>query len=305
MTSPAATQAVRYLRKVIHISAEDSPNVRRGLAQQQAGVEATGLLANGEPPLPGVLTWEEYTKRLRTWDEVHICVGIHGQFWEGKEALLFPPDWLNSAERVWRKLRGKVGQAKGVGIDPGEGEANTASAAVAEAGLVELESFRTPDTNVITGNAINFMTRHGVQADRCCFDRGGGGKQAADRMRAKGYEVRTVAFGAKVSPEMRRGMTPYRTRRDAVEGRFAYVNMRAQLYGTLSMLLDPSLNEDGWAIPPPSAGPQYAELRRQLALIPRLTDEEGRLWLPPKQRKDRNKKKRTLTEILGRFSRRG
>src|SRR5260370_41122549 len=68
----------------------------------------------------------------------------------------------------------------------------------------------------------------------------------------------------------------------------------------LSMVLDPvlwkSLEVEIFGLPA-----QYSELRRQLAVMPKETDEEGRAMMPPKNRKpgqDETKRK-TLVEILG------
>jgi hypothetical protein len=58
------------------------------------------------------------------------------------------------------------------------------------------------------------------------------------------------------------------------------------------------LNPDGFAIPE-----HLLELRHQLAVIPKLYDEEGKLYLPPKDRKfgdQPNLNKKTLVELMGR-----
>jgi hypothetical protein len=151
----------RFFRKVIRIRGHDSPNVRLALMQQAAGLKPTG-----EVIVPGVLPWDEYRKRMATWDKVNICVGIDAQFWKGSSLLLFPPDWLNHSESLALQLRGQKRQAKAIGIDPAEGGDKTAMAAIDEYGLVELVSKQTPDTSVITGEALAFMRKHNVPPDK-------------------------------------------------------------------------------------------------------------------------------------------
>lgn len=280
--------AFEYFRRVIRISAEDSPNVQLARAQQAAGIEPTG-----ERVVPGVLTWDEYRQRLATWDEVRQCIGLRGEFWTGREALLFPPAWLDHAAALARGLVGHRRVAEAVGIDTAEGGDRTAMAAVDRLGLIELVSKRTPDTSVIRGEAIGFGRRHGVPPERWVFDAGGGGKEHADYLRADGCDVQTVGFGEACLPEIHLGMRLLGERIDNREERAAWDKRRAQMYAELSALLDPSAGP-GWAI-----AEGELELRRQLAPMPRLYDGEGRLWLPPKSRKDPNSKVRTLREILG------
>src|SRR5205823_573616 len=87
----------------------------------------------------------------------------------------------------------------------GRGGDKTAMAAVDELGLIEMVSQRTPDTSVVTGSAVAFVRRHNVPPEKWFFDRGGGGKEHADRLRSQGWPVPTVAFGEAVSPMPRRG----------------------------------------------------------------------------------------------------
>ena len=279
----------RYYRKVIKITALDSPNVQHGLNQQAAGLEPTNEII-----FPGVLTWGDYQKRLLTWDEMRKCVGLFGEFYEGAEILLYPPTWLNRAGQIAEQLRGRARRAKAIGIDPAEGGDKTAMAAVDEYGLIELVSKKTPDTSIITSEALAFMRRHNVQPERVAFDRGGGGKEHADRLRSQGYPVRTVAFGESLTLDPKRGLTRIETRMDNKEERYAYVNRRAEMCGDLRELLDPSQSERGFALPV-----EYAELRRQLGLMPLLYDPEGRMRMLPKNRRSESGKEKTLTELLG------
>lgn len=296
--------AERYYRKVFRIRAEDSPNVRAGLLEQ-----AAGLPSSGTTHVPGLLGWAEYRKRRALWDPVRQCVGLDAAFYEGAEVLLFPAEWLNRAEARWQGLRGKRRQALSCGVDPAEGGDRTVMAAVDADGLLELESLRTPDTSVIQGRLLAFLRRHRLGADRCWIDRGGGGKQLADRLRAEGHAVHTVAFGEAVNTgEPRRGLTPLGDRRDAWESRGSYKNRRAQLYGELRLLLDPSgagapalggYAAGTFALPPPSEGEPYQRLRHQLALIPLTYDGEGQLVLLPKRNPRDPEDPRTLTKVLG------
>lgn len=300
--------ALKYHRRVIHISAFDSPNVR--LAQAEIDV---GLTPSLRELVPGVIGWEELEKRLATWDEVRKCIGIYGRFYKGAQLLLYPPTWLNRANQVAASLRTKYGgngkhrRAKGIGIDPGEGMANTSYSAVDEYGLIELHSIKTADTDPVVREAIAFGNRHGMDSrnrdeggwHKMIFDRGGGGKQHADRMRAQGYPVRTVAFGETVVLDPKRGLRMIEEKVENREERYTYRNRRAQMAHELSLLLDESVNQEGWGIPGPECGPQYAELRRQMAPIPKLLDEEGRYWMLPKNKKDPDSKVKTLVELLG------
>lgn len=300
----------RWYRKIIHISAEDSPNVRLGLAQQRAGIQPTN-----EVLVPGILTWDEYVKRRRTWDKIRQRIGLDGKFWEGGETLMFPPAWLDRAERLNVFLSGRVRIARGMGVDSGEGTANTAIAVVDELGLIELLSERTPDTTRVIDFVTEVMYKYGIDPERVLFDRGGGGKQYADRMRLNGIDVRTVGFNDKPTIEPQRHKTQFGQRVEANERRYAYFNRRAEMYGELRYLLDPGTEQRdglerawqevaternrlpeqirGFAIPH-----TYYRLREQLAPIP-MKFELERLKLPPKHKRDPNSKEQTLTDIIG------
>ena len=284
------TDEVRYFRRVIKMRAEDSPNVRYGLARRAKG------LPDAEPIIPGVLSLSEYEVRRATWDKIRQCIGLDGEFYEGAELLLFPSDWLNRAHEVARGLAGKVRKAVAIGIDPAEGGDETAMAAVDLFGVIEITSRKTPNTAQITGEAIAFMRKHGVASDYCVIDRGGGGKQHADRLREMGFPVRTLAFGESVSLEPKRGMVLIEEKKENREDRYVFVNRRAEMYHILSQLLDPAMG-DGFGLPA-----EYTILRSELAPIPKLMDDEGRYWLPSKgsiteQMEKRNVK--TLIDIIG------
>ena len=281
----------RCYRKVLKIKATDSPNVKLALAQK-----AVGQVPTNEVVVPGVKSWAEYQKNLATWDEVQKCVSLEAEFYEGSELLLFPPTWLNNSEQVADSLP-RNRRAKAIGIDPAEGGDRTAMVAVDEFGVVDMDSRRTPDTNEIIGSAKAFARKHGVPAEMVAFDRGGGGKEHADRLRASGFNVRTVAFGESLVPDPRRMLVKtLPVKIDEREDRYAYVNRRAEMYGTLSLMMDPSLSESAFGIPR-----EFSELRKQLAVMPKLYDEEGRMYMLAKRRPpgDDNKKKQYLVDLIG------
>jgi hypothetical protein len=287
-----------YLRKVIKIRADDSPNVRYAKAQIAAGQQPSNEIL-----LPGVLPWDAYELRRATWDEMKQCSGLDAEFWEGKEVLMYPPAWLNRAEQLAEGLRGRKRKALAIGIDPAEGGDRTAMAAVDEYGLIELVSRKTPNTDDVPREALAFMLRHGCSPENILFDRGGGGKEHADRLRGQGYPVRTLAFGEPVSPEPRAARYLLKDKKEQREERYAYKNRRAELYGTLRELLDPArgfdwqpalvVQGDRRALPPPGRGfaipAEYTELRQQLAPIPLKYDSEGRMVLLPKNGDDPSK----------------
>lgn len=284
----------RFYRKIIRIRAEDSPNVQLGLRERAAGRPPSNQVV-----LPGVLSWADYVKRRQTWDPMRQCIGLDAEFYEGAEAFLYPAEWLNRAERIADLLDMSSGgplarRVKAIGIDPAEGGDKTSMCAIDEYGVVELISKKTPNTNVIVGEALAFMRKHNVSPLNVCFDRGGGGKQHADRMRDNGYPVKTVGFGESPTLDLRRGISPIKARQDIREEKYAYKNRRAEMYGILRNLLDPAANERGFGIPA-----RYSELRKQLAPIPLQYDGEGRLTLPPKHKKSATSTEVTLTEIIG------
>lgn len=291
-----------YYRKVIKIRAEDSPNVRLALAQLANGIQPTN-----EEVVPGVVSWREYRRRRTTWDAIRQCIGLDAEFYKGSELLLYPPEWLNNSESAADELdrllkagaiRRDAKMGRSIGIDPAEGGDKTTMCCCDLWGVLELVSKRTPDTADIVEDAVAFMRKWDVPPDMVVFDRGGGGKQHADSMRRIGHRgIRTVAFGESVILEPKRGMRSVDDRLDNREERFAYVNRRAQMFGDLRTLLDPGLASDGkrvFAIPG-----RYTELRRQLAPIPLKHDQEGRLKLPPKNKRTPNSTESTLVDLIG------
>ena len=263
---------IGFHRRVIKIKAVDSPNVKFGLWQESQGIEPDNRII-----VPGVLPWEEYQFRRKYWDKVRQCVSLDADFYEGIENLLYPPERLNLAEMVARKLIGKVRKAEAIGCDPAEGGDSTVWCVTDRYGVIKMVSKKTPNTAVIVNETIRLMREYGVPAHKVYFDRGGGGQQHADQLRERGYPVQTVGFGETVSREIHRGMTQFNEKKEGKEERYAYKNRRAEMAGMVMEILDPDMYPLGFGIPA-----EYVELRRQMSPIPKLYDGEGRLYLPPK-----------------------
>lgn len=288
-------------RKVIKIRAEDTPNVKYALAQHHKGLVPTGADEAGNPIFPGVLTWKEYCERRTSWDQIRQTIGLDAKFYEGHEVLLFPAERLDRAERYAAELRdsGKARKAKSIGCDPGEGGAKSAWCVGDEFGVIKLFSRATPDTTVIPAFSVELMDRYGVPPENFLFDRGGGGKQHADVLRRRGYNVRTIGFGdPAVSDQPANSFSSPSpgTKKHVREVRYQYCNTRAQMYGEAAELLDPSralLVEDekavgynGFAIPAGLCGDNgdpTTNLRGQLLPIPLWYNSEQRIFLPPKR----------------------
>lgn len=256
--------------------------------------------------IPGVLSYEKYEHRRATWNPYRQTVGLDARFYEGAELRLYPKEWLQHALRLHLLLI-QIGRhkyrttAKGIGIDPGEGKASSAMVAVDEYGVLDVSSPKTPDTNVVPFKLIEFGTKWNCPPTKWVFDRGGGGKQHADRMRAgitdprtgklTSYPVQTVSFGESLALDPKRGLVLIEERKRNKEDRYTYKRRRDELYGTMSEWFDPSLlrtdphspreHISGFAIPPE----HYPLFAAQLGPIPLLYDEHGRLELPPKHRR--------------------
>lgn len=292
-----------YFRKVIRITAEDSPNVKRGLAQI-----ARGEIPDGKQVVAGVLSWEEFCHRMATWDEQRKTVGLYGRFYEGKEVQLFPETYLLNSIAAAAKLD-PYRRATGIGIDTAEGGDKTALCAGDSKGILELISRKTPNTDSIIGEVIAFGVKWGVPPKHWLFDSGGGGKQHADRLRGMGFPVETIPFGGRPTLEMKHAMHLLPERIDVKEDQYVYVNNRAEMYHQLALAVEG--DKDGvFAIPCNTEA--LIELHRQLSLIPKIMgdwqmwDAEGRIRMLPKQKSanklsdDGTKQTNiTLTDIIG------
>lgn len=278
-----------YYRKVFRIKASDSPNVRYALAEKAAGLEPSGKML-----VPGVKDWYEYSKNLVMWDDYEKCVKLDAEFYKGSEIRMFPTVWLEASHRKANEINiTNRTKGKSMGVDPGEGGANTCWSIVDDDGLINLISLKTPDTSYIPIKTVELMKEYSIPAHMVFFDRGGGGKQHADYMRKMGINVKTVAFGEPVTPDKRRGLEQLEKRKLQDEERYTYLNRRAEMYMMIRLLIDPYTGRY-FAIPS-----KFKELIRQLVPIPLLYDGEGRVYLPPKNKKDPNSKIVTLVELLG------
>lgn len=272
-----------YKRKLFRVRAEDSPNVRFGLAQAGATdwkdyeqKEAEGKLRK-EPTddilIPGVKPWGEYKDDRRTWDRIQQCVSLDGEFYEGAELRLFPPEWIKHSVALYHewadKAKKKFGasdllriggahmvhprsflpgntlqrrKARAGGGDTAQGGDSTALSAVDECGIMPngLVSEKTPDTSVVTGKVAAWVHHWQFSWDRFVYDMGGGGKQHGDLMRARGQDVRMLYFN-EASSANPRDMDDQQRQRSISESRKVFKNVRAEMFFALRKLMDPSL----------------------------------------------------------------
>lgn len=282
-----------FYRHCFQWVAEDSPNIQLGLLQ-----EANGRDPTNEMLIPGVKSYERYLDDRWRLDKIQQSVSLEAEWYEGPELKLFPPDRLAKAREVaveLERLHGKRRRGRTMGIDPAEGGDNSVWTVGDSLGLIYQYAKQTADTTEINDITLRLMREFGIIAENVVFDRGGGGKEHADRLRRDGYNVRTVAFGESVIPEKRRGVTGLKTRKLEDEERYAYFNRRAEMYGLLSRAIDP---HDGPTYGIPGA---MGRLHRQLRVIPRLRNQEGRLWLPPKNKPPGTTKSitKTMVELVG------
>lgn len=280
-----------YYRKIIQIAAKDSPNVRLAEAEIRAGKTPSGKIL-----IPGVITYDEYKKRRKLWDKQMQCVSLDGEFYEGEEIKLFPPDWINYSISIWKP--NEYAKAKAMGVDPAEGGDNTTYCIGSERKLIQLFSEKTPDTTLIPDRVIALMKLHNIPPELVFFDEGGGGKEHVDRLRRNGYHVNGLFFG-EAATEPRVIQRQWKSRQEKLgitETRLAFKNRRAELYHKASMRCNPAYG--GYAMPPEVVGSQYKELYRQLRVMPKLIDGEGKFYLPPKNPRP-NSKETSIRDMLG------
>jgi len=267
---------MHYFRRVIRITAEDSPNVVYGLRERAAGKTPSDRII-----IPGVLSFGEYEMRRATWSAKRQHIGLDAMFYVGAENYLYPPNVIAYSKQLALELMSKTRIAKAMGVDPAEGGDKTTMVVIDEHGVIEVWSNKTPNTAVVTGDCLALMRKYSLNPEYVVFDRGGGGKQHADRLRMQGFNVRTIGFGDVVSLEPKRGIRLFKEKKGQKEEKYAYKNRRAQMYGELAEEMDPVTG--GFALPDRTDNER--ELIRQLSLIPKMTDWEGRLVMLPKNRK--------------------
>lgn len=287
-------------RRIIRITAEDSPNVKLAQEEIQRGLKPSNRIV-----VPGILSYTRYRIRRKTWDPVKQCIGLDAKFWEGTDVLMFPEEWLKRAAEISEALRtGKRRSGIALGCDPGEGTANTSMVAVDYLGGLDIRSVLTGDTADVTDQVIDFGKLNGIDPSCWVFDAGGGGKQHKDRLLRMGYRgVSTVSFGSAPSTRPKHGSYTVAQRLNLYEERSAYVSLRSQMYYEARCLLDPGINPEGFGLPLGPA-PEWRELHRQLSLIPLWYDANGKVYLPSKSRKQGQSSRAqggppTLTEIVG------
>lgn len=258
---------IGFSRKVIRVTAEDSPNVQYALAEKAKGLSISNTIV-----LRGVLPYEDYLYRRQNWDPKKQAAGLDAQFYRGPEVMLFPPEWLASSGAIQRK---EFKLRRYMGIDTAEGGDNTAFVVIDDDGIVDALSLKTPDTMVIVSRALAMMRKHKIDPKDVFFDRGGGGKQIADRLRQLKKPVRTVAFSESANPLVKKRS------RVSKEGRTTYKNRRAEMYWAIREAM-----QSGFAIPH-----QYSDIHRQLSIIPLTYNDREQAEIIPK---------RQLVKILGR-----
>ena len=322
-----------YRRFIIKITAEQSPNVKEAISEMRDGIRKPEalLVRNEERPwgafsqeeydkldkkynddstepefktlVPGVLGFREYIDHRMAWDPIEQCIKLDGEFYEGSELKMYPSPWLDLAERVAKSLN-KNRRATCLGIDPAEGGDNTVWALGDEKGLIHMLSRKTPDTSVITSETIRLMREHGIDPQNVLFDRGGGGKEHADRLRSQGFNVRTIGFGEPPT-DPKKYVRTAKTRGHRInvdEIRYAYKNRRAEMAGILRQKLNPE--NGGFGLPELLLNRKRtdgnASLRKQMEPVPMGYDEGGRLKLPPKRKAaGSTTKDMSLEEIIG------
>lgn len=291
-------------RHVIRITAADSPNVARGLAQAARGEAPDHLEVT-----PGVLSYAQYLHRLATWDADRVAVGILAQWYEGPELKLYPRDWLEAVIRQHNSLGPPGNLPRYMGVDPAEGGDRSAWVVLDATRMLDMVSEKTPDTNGVYFRTLDLMQRWSVRPENVILDRGSG-KQHADRLAMNGHPVRTLAFGEAVTLPIKSGRTPIADRREVREDQSLYRNRRTELYweGARYLFREPG---DGVPFAIPRAMAEWApvgrkSLRAQLQAVPKLYDEHGRPFLPPKNRPAAtgeattvNRRVKPLVELVG------
>ncbi len=297
------------LKKVIHIDGLDSPNVKVGKKCEELGVKRPHPIV-----VPGVLSYDEYLRRSHKWDHVKRTMRLDGHFYEGEGALLFPPDWLDLCEELYkilnpygydtpyrRVINGETRKAKGMGVDTGAGRDLSCWSIVDKLGLIEQITLETPNTMEVASQTISLMRDYDLEPHEIVFDAGGGGKQISDRLIEQGYNVRAVYFAGSPSPERTKKKLSTAEKKDDDQTKQVYKNKRAELYGIASELCDPGLCEE-YNRPVFTIPEDLYHLRQELAIMPKQYDSEGRMFLPPKERPPGNKNPDlvVIKEILGR-----
>lgn len=308
-------------RRVIHVAADDSPNVRLGRARAKRGLPPTDVV-------PGVLSYGDFQRFSKIWPAHKRRWGLEGLFPDETTNRLFPEDWLELSHALYAILqrhnadlqaRGrqpKLGQPLALGIDCGRSVSGdlTTFTVVGKYGWVHSESHHIADTAVTYRKTIDLARRFKIKPTFIAFDQAIGGPIADQLRDRKGWDVADVNFGSTEHID-----------------REKYANQRASLYGELAaaMELRYRIADDGskrlrgrlqkMLDTPPGEWPkpwtclaiprEETELRRELAVLPRQhSQRSGALLLPPKEPRPGRKLRPgefCLRELLGRSPDRG
>lgn len=273
----------RYFRKVFEMGVEYSPNIRYAKAELEMGLKPSGKIIT-----PGVKDWSSYQQNLAKWDAIQICVCLHGKFYKGGQLDLYPDELIQHAVKLATKPY-SVKNPSTMGVDTGQGVANTVWTLGNEYGITDQISKKTADTSVIPDFTIELIRRYNLDPSRVAFDMGGGGKEHSDQCRRRGYKVRVIAFGGGVTPGPRAGRTPIDKRKEVQEEVMAFKNKRAMMFYSIRQLL---LSKK-FGIPG-----HLNELIYQMSKIPILYDKDGQLYVPPKNKKE-GSNEQTLIDLIG------
>lgn len=288
------------IRNVIQIKAEHSPNVRLALSEIDKGKKPSNKML-----IPGVVTYEDYQIRRKTWDPITQTIGLDAEFYEGSDVMLYPKDRINASSQ--RAILNTENIPVSLGVDPASGGDSTSFAESSNTKLVNLESLKTPDTQTIVDIVVTKIERNNLEPKMVNIDSGGGGLQIAHQLRRRGYPVRVVNFGSAFKMARRAGVAPVKVRDESEEKQKAFKNIRAFLFYLLSLRLDPGSGYELFDIPEKLLKygvPGNATLREQMEPIPLLFDDKGIIYMLSKSRKSNipgaaKDKQITLTELIG------
>ena len=266
-------------------------------------------LARGEDPtneiiFPGVLSWEEYQHRRKTWDVQRQCVGLDAEFYEGPAQYLYPKAVLDACIALALKRETSL-RLRWMGIDPAEGGDRSAWVVGDRLGILDLVSELTPNTNSVYFRTMQLMEKWKIPPENVLMDRSPT-RAHANRLASVGFPIRTLAFGERVAPPIRSGITTIGERRNVHEDQTLYRNRRIQMYWEASQVLDPETNADGFAMPEQFARMAVAgrkSLYDQLRVIRKEYDRDGRPYLPPKNRQpgqpEGGRRIKSLVDLIG------
>lgn len=279
MADPAGED--NLLQRVIHIKATDSPNVQAWESCPQGSVAPRIV--------PGILSGPEYARRQATLSDHDRTVYLDGEFDDTAGSMMFPSAWCYAAMRRAEELMrlGPRREAKGLGIDTGQGRDLTVWTVIDELGIIEQTSQRTEEATTIADITVDKVMEYGLEARRVCIDFGGGGNEVASFLRRHpphglGLDIRRVAFGEGPSrrdkTKSRRGRDDNRVRRNL------YRNRRVEMYDHLRRRLQPGADQPFALLPDGADGARA--LFQELTILPLKYDGEGKLYLISKD-KDR------------------